>query len=140
MATISPARLPGGGSIFHGEGGNDYIDAGSGDDTLDGCTGDDILVGGSGTDTASYVDAITIADLAPVADADPETAGDQPGWTVTTATEGTDQLNGVEIVDGAAGRILLVGSGGFATIQAAIDAAAGRRHHPRSRTAPMSSS
>jgi len=114
---------PGSGSTLHGEGGNDYIDAGSGDDTLDGCAGDDILVGGSGTDTAYYVDAITIADLTPVADADPETAGNQPGWTVATGTEGTDQLNGVEIIDGAAGRILLVGSGGFTTIQAAIDAA-----------------
>ncbi len=113
----------GSGSALHGEGGDDYIDAGSGDDLLDGCAGDDILVGGSGTDTAYFADAITLADLTPVVDADPETAGDQAGWTVATATEGTDRLVGVEIVEGAAGNILLVGSGGFATIQEAIDAA-----------------
>jgi Ca2+-binding RTX toxin-like protein len=115
----------GGTGILHGEGGNDYIDAGSGDDTLEGGAGDDILVGGSGTDTALFADTITIADIAAVADADSETAGNQAGWTVTTATEGTDSLTGVEAVDGGGpggSRILLVGSGGFATIQAAVDA------------------
>ena len=47
-------------------------------------------------------------------------------FTVTTGgIEGTDTLDGVEIIDHAgAGNILLVGNGGFATIQAAIDAAA----------------
>ncbi|MGZ9062039.1 MAG: hypothetical protein ACXW2K_09015, partial [Allosphingosinicella sp.] len=108
--------------VFHGEGGDDYIDAGSGNDSLEGGLGDDILVGGGGTDTASFADPITVADLAFVADADPETAGDQPGWTVTTATEGTDRLVGIEIVDGDGANILLVGNGGFTTIQAAIDA------------------
>ena len=45
-------------------------------------------------------------------------------WLVTDAG-GTDTLIDIEIVDdGAAGKILLVGNGGFATIQAAIDAAA----------------
>jgi Ca2+-binding RTX toxin-like protein len=110
-------------SIFHGEGGDDYISAGDADDLLDGGSGNDTLVGGTGTDTASYVDSITVANIAPVADGDPEAPGNQPGWTVTTLTEGIDHLTGVEIVDGAAGRILLVGSGGFATIQAAVDAA-----------------
>jgi Ca2+-binding RTX toxin-like protein len=115
----------GGAGIFHGEGGNDYIDAGSGNDTLDGCNGDDILVGGSGTDTAVYFDPITLANIQAVADADPETAGNQAGWIVTTTTEGTDHITGVEIIDSGAssGNILLVGSGGFATIQAAVDAA-----------------
>jgi len=109
-------------ATFHGEGGNDYIDAGSGNDSLEGGLGDDILVGGDGIDTAVFADPVTLADLVPVADADPETAGDQPGWTVTTATEGTDRLVGIEIVNGDGANILFVGAGGFTTIQAAIDA------------------
>ncbi len=119
--------VPGSGTdaIFNGAGGDDYIDAGTGDDTLNGGAGEDLLQGGSGTDTALFADAIAAADIAAIADSDPDTAGDQPGWTVTSATEGTDKLGGVEIVDGAgAGRTLLVGSGGFTTIQAAVDAAA----------------
>jgi hypothetical protein len=127
-------------STLHAEGGDDYIDAGSGDDTLDGCTGDDILVGGSGTDTAFYADPITVANLRRSPTPTPRPAGNQPGWTVTTATEGTDQLTGVEIIDSAAGRILLVGSGGFATIQAADRRRAGRRLPSSSPPAPMSSS
>jgi len=114
--------VAGSGGTFHGEGGNDYIDAGSGNDSLEGGLGDDILIGGSGTDTAVFADPITLADMTAVADADPETAGDQPGWIVTTATEGTDRLVGVEIIDGGGANILLVGNGGFTTIQAAIDA------------------
>ncbi|HET9640380.1 MAG TPA: M10 family metallopeptidase C-terminal domain-containing protein [Allosphingosinicella sp.] len=114
--------VAGSGGVFHGEGGDDYIDAGSGDDSLEGGLGDDILVGGSGTDTAVFADPVTLADLTAVADADPETAGDQPGWIVTTATEGTDRLVGVEIIDGGDANILFVGNGGFTTIQAAIDA------------------
>ncbi|HEU0099131.1 MAG TPA: pre-peptidase C-terminal domain-containing protein [Allosphingosinicella sp.] len=110
-------------SVLRGEGGNDYIDGGSGNDLLDGGAGDDILVGGDGVDTAHFADPVTIADLTLVADADPETAGDQPGWIVATDTEGTDRLVGMEIVDGNGGDILLVGNGGFTTIQAAIDAA-----------------
>ena len=44
-------------------------------------------------------------------------------WTVTSS-DGTDTLTNVEIVDSGAGPdTLLVGSGGFATIQAAVDAA-----------------
>jgi serralysin len=116
----------GSGATFHGESGEDYLDAGSGDDTLDGGADDDILAGGSGADTALFADAITIADIAAVADADSETVGNQAGWTVTTATEGTDSLTGVEAVDGGGpggSRILLVGSGGFTTIQAAVNAA-----------------
>jgi Ca2+-binding RTX toxin-like protein len=115
--------VAGSGATFHGAGGDDYIDAGSGNDTLDGGTGNDILAGGSGTDTAIFADPITVANLVAVADADPETAGNQAGWTVATATQGTDSLIGIEIVDGSGSNILLVGSGGFATIQAAIDVA-----------------
>ena len=46
-------------------------------------------------------------------------------FIVTTGgAEGTDTLSGIEMIDGAGNaNILLVGNGGFATIQAAIDAA-----------------
>ena len=40
------------------------------------------------------------------------------------SADGTDTLTGVEIVQSAGGHVLLVGAGGFATIQEAIDAAA----------------
>ena len=48
------------------------------------------------------------------------------GWSVAGGVgEGTDTLSNIEIVDDAAsGKILLVGNGGYATIQAAFDAAA----------------
>ena len=41
----------------------------------------------------------------------------------TGGAEGTDTLSGIEIIDGVGtSNILLVGNGGFTTIQAAIDA------------------
>jgi serralysin len=88
-------------STFHGLGGNDSMYGGAGNDTFD---------GGSGTDTASYDNAATITQTA-------------TGWSVTTATEGTDTLTTTEIVDdNAPGVTRLVGNGGYATIQAAINA------------------
>jgi serralysin len=43
----------------------------------------------------------------------------------TGGAEGTDTLSGIEVIDGAgSGNIRLVGNGGYASIQAAIDAAA----------------
>jgi serralysin len=119
-SSAAPSGIDG---TLYGEGGDDRLTGNSGNDTLVGGTGADILRGGVGTDTATYADPITVANLAPIADGDPSSTGNQPGWTVTTATEGTDSLTGVEIVDGAgAGRFLLVGSGGFATIQEAVNA------------------
>ncbi|MDB5693152.1 MAG: hypothetical protein JWO81_2215, partial [Alphaproteobacteria bacterium] len=89
--------------------GNDSFSGLGGNDTLTGNGGDDILSGGSGIDTAVYTAPATIVQSA-------------TGWTVTDAG-GTDTLTGIEIVDdSAAGKILLVGNGGYATIQAAIDA------------------
>ena len=108
-------------SVVGGDG-NDVITTGAGNDTLNGGDGDDQINGGAGTDTVLFTDAITVDDLTQVADADPITPGNQPGWTITTS-EGTDNLVGVEILDGAGGNILIVGNGGFATIQAAVDAA-----------------
>jgi Ca2+-binding RTX toxin-like protein len=120
-SSMAPSGIDG---TLDGEGGDDRLTGNAGNDTLTGGTGNDTLRGGSGTDTATYADSLTVANIAAVADGDPTLGGNQPGWTVTTATEGTDNLTGVEIVDGAeAGKFLLVGSGGFTTIQAAVDAA-----------------
>ncbi|MGE4078861.1 MAG: hypothetical protein AB7F22_25200, partial [Reyranella sp.] len=97
----------------------------TGDDLLEGGAGNDRLDGGAGIDTAQYTGVLSAGAITAVADIDPLTVGDQAGWQVDAgAAEGTDTLVNVEVVDdGAAGRILLAGSGGFATIQAAIDAA-----------------
>jgi Ca2+-binding RTX toxin-like protein len=102
----------------------DTINAGDGDDTLVGFQGDDQLNGGNGTDTAVVSDAVAVTDVTRVADADPATPGNQAGWRVTTANGGTDTLNDIEIIQGnGTERILLVGNGGYATIQEAINAA-----------------
>lgn len=83
-----------------------------------------VIDGGAGIDTVSVTGAtVAAADLAAVIDADPTTDGDQNGWSLDTGS-GAVLLTGVEVIDhGGAGNILLVGNGGFATIQAAIDAA-----------------
>ena len=100
---------------FAGFGGADSFTGGEGDDTFTGGADDDVLDGADGTDTAQFADSLTDADI---------TANGSGGWTVTTATEGTDTLTNIEIVDGAeGGQFLLVGNGGYATIQEAIDAA-----------------
>jgi hypothetical protein len=100
--------------------------------TFEGGAGADLIYGGGGTDTAHYTGAITAASLTAQnvtvpagiinSDATPDIVG---GWQVATGGgEGTDKLVDVEIVDGSEpGKFLLVGNGGFDTIQAAIDAA-----------------
>jgi Ca2+-binding RTX toxin-like protein len=100
--------------------------------TFEGGAGADLIYGGGGTDTAHYTGAITAASLTAQnvivpagiinSDATPDIVA---GWQIATGGgEGTDKLVDVEIVDGSeAGRFLLVGNGGFDTIQAAIDAA-----------------
>src|SRR5690606_33529978 len=94
---------------------SDTLRGGDGDDDLTGFGGDDTLDGGAGIDMAHYAASLDAADIVP------NGAG---GWTVTTGGEGTDTLSDIEIVAGAGGaRFLLVGNGGFDTIQAAIDAA-----------------
>ncbi|HEY0130408.1 MAG TPA: hypothetical protein VGB57_03310, partial [Allosphingosinicella sp.] len=80
------------------------------DNVIDGGAGNDSLEGGAGIDTARYAGATTVTQSG-------------TGWTVTDAG-GTDTLSNIErIDDGGAGRTLLVGNGGYATIQEAIDAA-----------------
>ncbi|HEX8420419.1 MAG TPA: hypothetical protein VF638_10450, partial [Sphingomonas sp.] len=97
--------------VLNGLGGNDTLAGGAGADALSGGAGDDTLVGAAGTDTASYAGVATVSVVS-------------GQWTVTDA-DGVDTLANVEVVDDSAtGRTLLVGNGGYATIQAAIDAAA----------------
>ncbi|RJF89326.1 calcium-binding protein [Oleomonas cavernae] len=54
-----------GNDVIQGRGGNDRLDGGTGDDVLIGGQGVDILIGGTGSDTASYLDTLTVvlADL-----------------------------------------------------------------------------
>jgi Ca2+-binding RTX toxin-like protein len=109
---------------LNGGGGDDVLIGSAGDDMLSGDTGADLLIGGLGADTASYAGSIVPGSLQAITDADPLTVGDQAGWQVMSGGEGTDTLVGVEVVDGlGTGRIVLVGSGGFASLQAAIDEA-----------------
>jgi len=96
---------------LHGGGGDDRLIGGVRSDTLDGGDGNDVIEGGDGTDTLL------------LASAPSNVAFDGAHWTVTSA-DGADKITGVEIIDsGGANRTLLVGGGGFATIQEAIDAA-----------------
>ena len=100
------------------------LQGGSGADTLSGLGGNDVIIGGAGTDTAVYATTLTAASITAVVDGDPVTAGNQAGWQVSAGTDGTDLLTGVEkVTDGAGHHFLLVGNGGYATIQAAVDAA-----------------
>jgi hypothetical protein len=94
----------------------DILTGQGGNDTLNGRGANDVLDGGNGVDTAAYSESIELGDIA---------VNGSGGWTVTTdGSEGADTLTNVEIIDGAeGGRILLVGNGGFATIQDAVNAA-----------------
>ena len=97
--------------------GNDTITGNSGANVLSGGGGSDSLVGGGGTDTAAYTGTITAAMV----------KDDGLGHFVVTTggAEGADTLSGVEKIDDAgSANILLVGNGGYATIQEAINAAA----------------
>ncbi len=108
---------------FDGAGGDDRMFGAGGDDVFTGGTGADLFYGANGNDTAEFEDTIGLDDLSIVTDANPFDAGNQAGWAVASSTEGTDTLDNVEIIAHAGGRILLVGAGGFDTVQAAVDAA-----------------
>ncbi len=107
--------------------------AGNDSNSLAGLGGDDLLAGaiGTGIDTAHYTSAITAANISAVSsDTNGFVGGTQPGWQVdaTGSGEGTDTLTDIEVVEGASGgRILLVGNGGFGSIQTAVDAAEAMR-------------
>jgi hypothetical protein len=110
---------------FSGSEGADSLQGGSGADTLSGLGGNDIIAGAAGTDTAVYATTLTAANITAVVDGDPATDGNQAGWQVSAGADGVDLLTGVEKVnDGAGHHFLLVGNGGYATIQAAVDVAA----------------
>ena len=112
------------GLTFSGSEGPDSLQGGSGADTLSGLGGNDVIIGGAGTDTAVYATTLTATSITAVVDGDPTTDGNQAGWQVSAGTDGTDLLTGVEkVADGAGHHFLLVGNGGYATIQAAVDAA-----------------
>ncbi len=94
-----------------GNDGQDQLYGHGGDDILVGGAGNDLLVGGVGIDQATFA-AASLGFLDTVV-----------GWVINSV-EGNDLLQSVEIaVDGSGERNLLVGSTGFATIQAAFDAA-----------------
>jgi len=97
-----------------------------GNDTFKGLAGDDAIVGAGETlnalatphegDTAVYDEEIIVDSLTPEV-----AANGSGGWTVTSNTEGTDTLTDIEIIQhGGAGRILLVGNGGYGSIVAAL--------------------
>ena len=93
--------------------GFENVTGGSGDDALAGDAGDNTLDGGAGTDAATYAGTLDEADIM--------LSG--TGWEVSAGAEGTDQLEGMETISHAGGAIHLVGNGGFATVQEAVDAA-----------------
>ncbi len=91
----------------------DMINGGAGDDLLNSGAGDDMVDGGDGVDTLIVEGEATFNVV-------------NGGWEVETAGDGVDTLTNVEIVtdgDGSGATYLLVGAGGFATIQDALDAA-----------------
>ena len=100
-----------------GGAGNDTIIGNDIDNVLGGGGGSDSLVGGGGTDTAAYTGTITASMV---------TDDGLGHFVVTTGGgEGTDTLSGIEKVsDGFSHNFLLVGNGGYGSIQAAISAAA----------------
>ena len=115
------------GLTFAGSAGRDELNGGTGNDVLSGLGSNgfgDRIDGGAGTDTAVYTGALTTFNITSVADVDLVTAGNQPAWLVNSGVGPNDILTNVEKVnDGAGHHFLLVGSGGYATIQAAVDAA-----------------
>ena len=126
LETRVTGGTPGEDLTHYGTGGSNLIDGGAGNDTLAGAGGNDTIIGNAGTDTAVYTGTLTAANIkATAVDVDPVTSGVQTGWQVTApGGQGTDTLSGVEkVTDGAGHSFLLVGNGGFATIQAAVDAA-----------------
>lgn len=113
LSNVENATTGGGNDTLIGNSGANVLIGNGGNDTFTGNGGGDTIVGGSGLDIVNY---------GAVAADDFELDG-MGGWSVDTGT-GTDTLAGVEQVHSAGSKILLVGNGGYATIQEAINAAA----------------
>ncbi|MDX2307110.1 MAG: NosD domain-containing protein [Hyphomicrobium sp.] len=101
--------------ILDGRGGDDLLVAENGNDTITGGSGNDTIQAGSGTDTAKF--------SGPFSNYTVTASGLTTTVTDNVGTDGTDTLTSVEILDFNGAKVLLVGGSGFATIQAAIDAA-----------------
>ena len=89
----------GGADYLNGGSGNDTLDGGDGDDTLIGGTGDDTLIGGAGWDTADYTTT---------------SSGLNANLATGVVTSGfdTDQLSGVEQVNGTTANDIIRGDAG----------------------------
>jgi Ca2+-binding RTX toxin-like protein len=93
---------------------------GAGNDTLHGTNGANAFTGNGGVDTVTYAGLITAGMI---------TTNGSGGWTVTSGSEGTDTLSTVEAVQGLnpagtpTGKFLLVGNGGYASLEDAVAAA-----------------
>jgi Ca2+-binding RTX toxin-like protein len=111
LAGIENATGGEGDDQLTGNAGDNVLVGNGGEDTFVGNGGSDTIEGGAGLDTVEY-GALSAADFELTAE----------GWSVEHGT-GTDTLEGVEVVEASSGKFLLVGNGGYATIQEAIDAA-----------------
>ena len=93
-----------GNDTITGNAGANTLVGNGGNDAFTGGGGADVIQGGTGTDTASYTGTLLATAITAVVDADASTAGNQPGWQVSTGgAEGTDLLTGVEKVNDGAG-------------------------------------
>lgn len=101
-------------NVITGNSGANTLTGGDGDDSLTGGGGHDTLLGGTGIDTAVYTGHLGVADF----------SWNTGAGTWTVAADGGETLTGVEkVTDGDGHTYLLVGAGGFATLQAAVNAA-----------------
>ena len=101
-------------STIDGEAVESQFLGGLDNDQIESTADDDVVSGGGGTDTVGYSETIDTSEVSYNAGV----------WTVTSDNEGIDTLTDVEKIDSSGdGNILLVGGDGYATIQAAIDAA-----------------
>jgi hypothetical protein len=80
----------GGNDTLSGDAGNDSIWGGDGNDVLTGGTGNDLLLGEAGFDVARFVVSRANAEWVRLADG---------SWRVTTTSDGTDVIGGIERID-----------------------------------------
>ncbi len=101
------------GDTITGNDGNDALIGGTGNDTFIVGSGNNSVTGGGGHDAVQYDAALTAADVTVV----------DGQWQVSDGSHGTDTLTGIQEVTDGSSNFLLVGDGGYATIQDAINAA-----------------